>query len=180
PVLTYWRGESREQGYGIGEFVILDTSYEEIATVTTKGTKADLHEMTITDDGTAFLVSYPTVGGQDLTELDGPEDGYVLDGVIQAIDIATGEDLWEWSALDHVELSETLNKFEYREKQDGRKDHRFDSCLSCSVTDDVGHSVASARSTHAIYRIDRRAGGVDRTLGGSASDFEMDVDAVFC
>lgn len=179
PVLTYWRGESREQGYGIGEFVILDTSYEEIATVTTKGTKADLHEMTITDDGTAFLVSYPTVGGQDLTELDGPRDGYVLDGVIQEIDIATGEVLWEWSALDHVELSETLNKFEYREKQDGSKEQPFDYFHINSVTEDGDHLLASARSTHAIYRIDRRTGEVDWTLGGSASDFEMDDDAVF-
>ena len=179
PVLTYWRGESRDQGYGVGEFVILDASYAEIATVTTPDAAADLHELTITDDGTAFVVSYPTVGGQDLTEFEGPEDGYVLDGVIHEIDIATGEVLWEWSALDHVELSETMNKLEYRDNQDGSEDQPFDYFHINSVTEDGDHLLASARSTHAIYRIDRDTGELDWTLGGSASDFEMDDAAVF-
>src|SRR5690606_32852157 len=125
-----------------------------------------------------FLVSYPTVGGQDLTELDGPRDGYVLDGVIQEIDIATGEVLWEWSAPDHAELSETLNKFEYREKQDGSKEQPFDYFHIKSVTEDGDHLLASARSTHAIYRLDRRTAEVAWTLRASASDFERDDDAV--
>lgn len=180
PVLTWWRGDNSTQGHGAGEFVIMNDSYEEITTVTTKGTaKADFHEMTITDAGTALLVSYPTVGGQDLTAFDGPKDGYVLDGVIQEVDIETGDVLWEWSALDHVDISETENSMEDQEEQDGSKKKPFDYFHINSVTEDGDALLVSARNTHAVYRIDRATGEVLWTLGGSASDFEMTGNSYF-
>ncbi|WP_165358713.1 arylsulfotransferase family protein [Haloactinopolyspora alba] len=179
-VLTWWRGDNSTQGHGKGEFVIMNNSYEVITTVTTTGTaRADFHEITITDDGTALLASYPTVGGQDLTEFDGPKDGYVLDGVIQEVDIATGEVLFEWSALDHVDLSETENSMEDRDEQDGSEEKPFDFFHINSVTEDGDSLLVSARNTHAIYRIDRETGELDWTLGGNASDFKMTGDSYF-
>ncbi len=179
PVLTWWRGENGDHGYGTGEFVIMDQSYEEIATVSTKDTDpADFHEMTLTDDGTALLVSYPTTE-YDLTEFDGPEDGHIADGVIQEVDIETGDVLFEWSALDHVDPTETEKSVEDDDDIDGSEEHPFDYFHINSVTEDGDGLLVSARNTHAIYRIDRETGELDWTLGGSASDFEMTGNSYF-
>ena len=59
PVLTYWRGTSR-QGIGVGEMVMLDQSYRVIRRIRTpNGFRPDLHEFVITPDDTAILISLP-------------------------------------------------------------------------------------------------------------------------
>ena len=61
PVLTYWRGTSR-QGIGVGEMVMLDQSYRVIRRIRTpNGFRPDLHEFQITPQGTAILITYPVV-----------------------------------------------------------------------------------------------------------------------
>ncbi|MEV4900643.1 arylsulfotransferase family protein [Citricoccus sp. NPDC055426] len=194
PVLTVYEGTS-DGGMGDGEFLILDRSYEEIARVTTGGSldpgHADFHDSTITGDGTMLLAAYePTPA--DLRELGGPEDGYIQDAVIQEVDIDSGEVLFEWSAQEHVPLSQTLLDFEDEQaeleqeaEEDespvlGSEEHPFDYFHINSITeDDDGSLLVSARHTNAVYRLDRSTGAVDWTLGGSASDFEMGEGATF-
>ena len=78
-----------------------------IATVTAKnGLDADQHEFRLTDKGTALITIYHAVP-YDLTPYGGPADGQVFDGVIQEIDVATGQLLFEWHSLDHVPLSDS-------------------------------------------------------------------------
>ncbi|MGM7669337.1 arylsulfotransferase family protein [Microbacterium sp. A93] len=195
PVLTVYSGSS-EGGMGDGEIRILDQSYEEIARVTTGGTlgpgHADFHDTTITGEHTMLIAAYhPTPA--DLSELGGPEDGHLQDAVIQEIDIATGDVLFEWSAIDHVPLHQTMLDFD--EEQDevdqdagdgeepaelGTEAEPFDYFHINSITEDAdGSLLVSARHTNAVYRIDRTTGAVDWTLGGSASDFEMGEGATF-
>lgn len=180
PVLTWWRGEQLGLGYGAGEWVVMDDSYEEIATVTTRDTRpADFHSMTLTDDGTALLISYPEVR-RDLSSIGGPEDGYVLDGVVQEVDVATGDVVFQWSALDHIPLSETRIDVQTAEGQEGGPDSPLDYVHLNSVAEDGdGSFLVSARNTSAIYRIDRRTGEVEWRLGGSNSDFAMGAGATF-
>jgi arylsulfotransferase ASST len=179
-VLTWWRGDNVGVGYGVGEYVIADDSYEEIATVTTKGIQpADYHGMTLTDDGTALLISVPTVR-RDLTSIGGPANGYVLNGVVQEVDVETGEVLFEWRALDHIPLSDTRIDVQTNEKMDGTADAPLDFVHINSVTKDGdGWFLISARQTCAVYRVDRRTGDIEWTLGGSASDFAMETGAAF-
>ncbi|HEX6424482.1 MAG TPA: hypothetical protein VFZ79_13450, partial [Acidimicrobiales bacterium] len=55
PVLTWYEGRSLG-GYGEGEFVIADTSYEEVARVAAgNGLAGDLHEFQLTEEGTALI-----------------------------------------------------------------------------------------------------------------------------
>lgn len=204
PVLTVYEGTS-DGGMGDGQFLVLDRSYEEIARVTTGGSLdpgyADFHDSTITGDGTMLLAAYePTPA--DLRELGGPEDGYIQDAVIQEVDIDSGEVLFEWSAQEHVPLSQTLLDFEdeqaklEQEQEDaedgtgdsgdagppvlGSEERPFDYFHINSITeDDDGSLLVSARHTNAVYRLDRDTGAVDWTLGGSASDFEMGEGATF-
>ncbi len=192
-VLTSYRG-TNEKGRGNGDVVIMDQSYEEIARVTTGGSlgpgHVDFHDTTITPEGTMLVGSYvPTPG--DLSSVGGPAEGFIEDAVIQEIDIATGEVVFEWSALDHVPLTETMMDFERKRDQEAESDPEapelgtaeekpFDYFHINSITeDDDGSLLVSARNTNAVYKLDRDSGEVEWTLGGNATDFEMGEGTVF-
>jgi hypothetical protein len=161
PVLTWWEGKV-VGGHGFGEYVILDGSYREIRRVRAGNVYGgDHHEFLITPQDTALITIYHPVP-VDLSSFGGPEDGMVLDGIVQEIDLATGEIVFEWRSLEHVELDETYFKlFDYFHINSIDVDH--DSNL-----------LISARNTCAVYKIDRRTGKVLWRLGGKKSSFEMD------
>lgn len=183
PVLTWWRGDTFEYGYGEGEFVLMDESYEEVATVTTQETHADFHDMTLTDDGTALLISYPVVE-QDLSEVGGPEDGYVRSSVVHEVDVETGEVVFAWDALEEIPLSDSEAEFDpdadEEGAEDGTEEAPYDPYHVNSVTEDGSDALlVSARNTHAVYRVERTSGELDWILGGTSSDFEMVGDSSF-
>src|SRR5215210_7428823 len=104
-VLTWWEG--LHTGYGQGEYVICDHSYREITRVRAgNGYEGDHHEFLITPEDTALITIYSKVP-VDLSFVGGPTDGTVLDGIVQEIDIETGEVLFEWHSLEHVGLEES-------------------------------------------------------------------------
>src|SRR5215213_973358 len=58
PALTWWEGRV-VAGHGVGEYVIFDGSYHEIARVRAgNGYRGDLHEFLITPQDTALLTAY--------------------------------------------------------------------------------------------------------------------------
>jgi hypothetical protein len=178
PVLTYWSGNSTS--YGHGDVVVLDQTYTEIARVTTGGDlgphQADMHESHITPQGTMLLTSYPLVQ-TDLSSIGGPTDGWVLDGVAQEVDIATGKVVFEWRALDHVPVSDT---YQVRASDEGTRDKPFDYFHLNSVQlDGEDHLLVSARHTHTVYDVDRATGDVTWRLGGKHSDFTFGPGAAF-
>src|SRR5215218_5892137 len=74
PVLTWWEGRV-VLGHGVGEYVIFDDSYRQIARVRAgNGYQGDLHEFLITPEDTALLTSY-TPTRTDLSPIGGPKDG---------------------------------------------------------------------------------------------------------
>ena len=162
PVLTWWEGKV-VGGHGLGEYVIADDSYREIKRVRAgNGYKGDHHEFLITPQETALITVYNPVRA-DLSSVGGPQDGGVLDGIAQEIDIATGEVLFEWHSLDHVGFDETYFKlFDYFHINSIDVDH--DSNL-----------LISARNTSTVYKLDRKSGEVLWRLGGKKSSFEMGV-----
>ncbi|MCZ2837186.1 arylsulfotransferase family protein [Modestobacter sp. VKM Ac-2985] len=173
-VLTWWQGTSPVVGMGIGEFVIVDDSYREIATITTGGDvdpgQADIHEGRLTPDGTALIAAY--VKEQvDLTAFGGPEDGWVWDNVVQEVDVDTGEVLFSWRSLDHVPMEATKSELP---EDGGTEDAPFDYFHVNSVAEDAdGSLLVSARNTWAVYDVDRESGDVLWTLGGEEGDFEL-------
>ena len=161
PVLTYWRGELVvPPGFGRGEWVILDESYREIHTVRPAGDLAgDLHEFLITEDDTALLITE-----YNRVETD---DGPVMEGVVQELDIASGEVKFEWHSLDHVSVEESLQA----RPDDPKTPYPYFHINS--VEPDGDGLLISARHTSAVYRIDRTSGKVLWRLGGQRSDFQM-------
>jgi hypothetical protein len=164
-VLTWWVGY--HTGFGRGECVICDHSYREITRVKAgNGYEADHHEFLITPEDTALITIYHGVD-RDLTSVGGPADATVLDGIVQEIDLETGEVLFEWHSLDHVELSE---------HETGYYDHLH---LNSIDVFDEDHLLLSSRATSTLFKIDRKTGDIVWRLGGERSDFEMGPGAQF-
>ncbi len=165
-VLTWWEGE--HTGYGQGEHVMVDESYREIARVRAgNGYEGDHHEFLISPQDTALLDIYGRVP-MDLTPYGGARDGAVLEGIVQEVDIASGEVLFEWHSLEHVGIDESYS--EPPEKAEYAHDYFH---LNSIAVDDDDNLIVSARRTSAVYKIDRRSGEVIWRLGGKTSDFEM-------
>ncbi|MFV2175982.1 arylsulfotransferase family protein [Actinomadura sp. LOL_016] len=173
PVLTYWEGERRTGGYGWGNGIILDRAYRKIAEVRAaggEGVHVDLHEFQLTDRGTALIIAYPLVRA-DMRAIGGPRDGHVFDNRVQEIDIRTGRVLFDWSALEHVDIAETVTPL--ADNADGTDGKPFDPVHVNSVEADGDALLLSARNTSALYRIDRRTGRIRWRLGGTRGDFEL-------
>ncbi len=174
PVLTWWEGQVFEAGYGYGEFVIMDDSYREIARVEAgNGLLGDLHEFELTPDGSALIMAYPEVA-RDLSAVGGAEDGTILDGVVQEVDVESGAVLFEWRARDHVGLDESYKAVPI----EAEKFYDYFHPNSIDVDRD-GNLLVSARHTHSVYKIDRETGLVIWRLGGKESDFRMGPGTTF-
>src|SRR5919202_5873906 len=167
PVLTWWEGWV-VVGHGVGEYVVFDDSYREIARVRAgDGYRGDLHEFLITPEDTALLTVYAPVR-TDLSSIGGPQDGAVWDGIAQEVNIETGEVLFEWHSLDHVGLEESyVNPL-------ANPAYVYDYFHINSIdVDNDANLLVSARNTWTVYKIDRKTGEILWRLGGKRSDFEM-------
>jgi Arylsulfotransferase (ASST) len=167
PVLTWWEGRV-VLGHGVGEYVIFDDSYREIARIQAgDGYRGDLHEFLITPDDTALLTAYNPVSA-DLSALGGPKYGAVWEGIAQEVDIETGEVLFEWHSLEHVGIEESY----VAPPRD--PDFLYDYFHINSIDiDQDGNLIFSARNTWSVYKIERTTGEVMWRLGGKNSDFQM-------
>jgi hypothetical protein len=163
PVLTWWEGKSVD-GLGDGEWVVLDTSYTQIARFgAARGLHGDLHEFLISPQNTALVLS---------NEVRPWSGGHVVGGVVQELALPSGKLLWEWHTLDHVAISETEIK--------ARPGPRFDyfHINAIDVAPD-GNLIVSGRNTWAAYKVERRTGRVLWRLGGKRSTFALGPGAHF-
>src|SRR5829696_2522808 len=165
PVLTWWEGKANPRP-SVGEYVILDGSYREVKRVQAgNGYGGNQHDFHITPQGTALLTVYNFVS-LDLSYLGGPVAGRVIEGVAQEVKIETGEVLFEWHSVDHVDVEESYFKRYYSDRLDYFHINSID-------VDHDDNLLISARNTSAVYKIDRGSGEVIWRLGGKKSDFEM-------
>jgi hypothetical protein len=174
PVLTWWQGP--HEGWGDGEYLIFDLSYREVARFRPgNGLAGDHHEFLISVRDTALFTVYRAVP-MDLSPFGGPPEATVMDGVVQELDIGTGEVLFEWHSLDYVGLGESTSG----PGPDQSEPYDYFRLNSIAEDDREGKSLLiGARKTSTVYKVDRRTGEVSWRLGGKRSDFEMDPRARF-
>ena len=115
PVLTWWQGTVTGTGQTTsGKDVVVDQHYKQVATLTGKdGWFISQHEMIISG-GNAWVTAYKTVP-MNLTPYGGSANGQVLDSAVQEYDLATGQLLYTWDALNpggtpNIPLSQSEQK----------------------------------------------------------------------
>lgn len=178
PVLTYWTGVGIG-GHGEGVGIIKDSSYTTIAQVVAgDGLKADLHEFTLTDAGTALITSYPTIQ-TDLSGVGGPAAGFIYDCHAQEIDLATGEVLFDWTASEHIHLTESFVRPSDDATANGTSAATaFDPFHVNSVDRRSDGYLISSRHSHTAYLV-TPTGRIVWRLGGRHSDFAIPPEATF-
>lgn len=167
PVLTWWQGTTNN-GSGSGEGIVFNQDYQLQQVVkAADGLSMDLHEFDVTNSGDAYFIAVEPVW---LSGVHRP----VEDGVIQEIDMATGLVLFDWNALDHVPLSQSII---FGPKVPGHVEDPFHLNSVQPLGD--GSLLVSARNTSSVYKIDRDSGATIWTLGGNQSTFKMEPGASF-
>jgi Arylsulfotransferase (ASST) len=169
PVLTWWQGNITMHGFGLGEDVIADDTYTDIAHVRAgNGLQADLHEFLLTPQGTALITAYEPISC-NLSSVGGPADGAVTNSLFQEIDLKTGLVMYEWTSVDHVALGES-----HEPASTTSVAYPFDFFHLNSI--DLEHSGAlliSSRNTWTVYALDPRTGQIVWRLGGRHSSYKQ-------
>jgi Arylsulfotransferase (ASST) len=169
PVLTWWQGDADVHGFGLGEDVIADSKYTDIAHVKAgNGLQADLHEFQITPQGTALITAYDPVYCS-ISSVGGPTYGAVIDSVFQEIDIKTGLVMYEWTSLAHVGLRES---YALATRTTTAEPFDFFHINSISVNRD-GSLLVDSRNTWTVYDVNASTGQINWRLGGRHSSFKQ-------
>ncbi len=173
PALLLWDGTHMSQPgqEPSRRYVVLDSSYEEVATFQMKnGFPTDSHDIEFSADGShVMMMSYEPVQ-YDLSPWGGPADAQVVDAVVQEQNVETGEVTFEWSALDHIPLDESQIDL-------SRPDPMgvFDVYHMNSLEYDTdGNLLISSRSTSTVYKLDENTGEIIWRFGGKNNDFAFD------
>lgn len=183
PALTWWQGRIIKVGFGQGEDVVYNSSYQQIARVRAgNGYHADLHEILLTPQGTAWIDAFDPIH-MNLSSVHGSgAQGVLTDSVIEEVDIKTGLVMWEWHALGHIPLRDSLNAV-----PGGNYpwDYVHINSISPGVSGDV---LLSARNTWTLYDVNMHTGGFNWLFGdgkhsslklGSGVRFYWQHDAEF-
>ncbi len=167
PVLTWWQGRVLRVGFGEGIDVIYDSSYRLVGEIRAgNGYKADLHEIRLTPQGTAWIDTFDPIH-MNLSGEHGSADGVLSDSVVQEVDIKTGLVMWEWHALGHIALAESHNGVP-------RSSYPWDYIHVNSVDPGPSQDVLlSARNSWTLYDVDLHSGSFRWRLGDQRSSFKL-------
>ncbi len=179
PVLVWWQGRILQVGFGQGEDLIFNSSYQHIATVYAgNGYHADLHEIRITPEGTAWIDAFDPIQA-DLSSVRRSAKAVMEDSIVQEIDIKTGLVMWEWHALGHIPIAESNNPPPSESSYPW--DYIHVNSISPGPTGQEGGAGAnrpgdvllSARNSWTLYDVDLLTGAIRWRLGGAHSDFKL-------
>jgi hypothetical protein len=167
PVLTFWQGTGLG-GLSSGTDYIYNDHYQQIAAVNAgNGLSADGHEFLITPWNTALILSYTTTTA-NLTSIGGPADQTVINGVVQEIDIATGQVLFQWNSEDHVPFSQSEQPLPASASTPWDWFH-----INAVKLDTNGNFLIDARDTWTTYEVNPFNGNILWQLGGKDSSFKL-------
>lgn len=161
-VLTWWQGVG--VGHGEGTDYIADSHYQ-IKSITPAGLTSDTHEFRLTPDGKALITSYKRVT-QDLTAVGGAKNATMFDCIASVVDVDSGKTLFQWSALDHIPLTDTtipLSMAGAPPTLDRTPDPFHMNSIYPGTHGDL---LISLRNTSTIYDVDMASGKINWQLRG--------------
>jgi hypothetical protein len=168
--LTWWQGRVLSLGFGEGEDIVMNNDYQIVARVRGgNGLTADLHDFQLAPDNVAYITAYNPIRC-DLTPVQGPRNGTIVDTAVQEIDVKTGLVRWEWHSLDHVGVGES-----HATVPSTSKPTPWDYFHLNSIDPEPsGELLVSGRSTWAAYQLQQGSGQILWRLGGTNSSFTME------
>lgn len=173
-VLCWFEGAVVD-GHGEGHYVLADTHYRNVATVTAgNGLMGDLHEFLITEQNTALFSTYGTATA-DLSAYGGAPSGAYFFGEVQEVDPASGKLLFSWRSDEHVSFEESY----VPSPNDPSQAWDYFHLNSINVDPVDQNLIVSSRNTWCVYKVHRRTGEVLWRLGGKASELALDAGARF-
>ena len=151
----------------------------------------DIHELNTPNagSGTSFIQDVYQLTPADLTEYDGPAQGYVWNGCFQDIDFNSRDVLFQWCSLDYIGLNETyaymtetvgqyFNAISGNGTTEGPWDYAHINGIDLTPEGDY---LVSLRHTHSIIKVAGQngssglaPGSVIWRLGGKLSNFALD------
>lgn len=176
--LCMFQGNQR-LGYARGHYLIMDQNYNVVQTVEAgnDAIAGDQHEFRLIDDGEAALITVYQPKPFDLTRINIKGQGWVQDGVFQEINVTSGQVLFSWSALEHLD---PYTSYVYPKGSDVAGDGlspntpwdwvHINSVDKSTLT---GNYLVSARHLGTIFYIDGSDGSIIwRLESGGRSDFD--------
>lgn len=163
-------------GWGQGHVKILSQDYNTVAEVFPGNHRLiDIHEFRIVSDHSAVLTVYEPAN-HDLLSVGGSTNGWLLELIFQEIDLNLGEVIFEWKALDHVNLSDSLVD---RGSKGDTQFNGWDYFHINSVDKDGDDYVISSRHYSTIYKIDGKTGDIIWKLVGNQAKVKLDFNQDF-
>ena len=149
---------------------IYNDRYQQIAKVkAANGYETDFHEFLITPWNTALILA-DDMTTANLTSIGGPSDQAVINGVVQEIDIKTGQLLFQWNSADHVPYTDSHLP---RPSDAGQRWDWFH--INAVHLDTDGNLLIDARNTWTTYKVNLRTGAIMWELGGKQSSFSLEA-----
>jgi hypothetical protein len=171
-VLTWWQGRILKLGFGQGSDVIYSASYKPIRRVRAgNGYSADLHQFSLTPQGTAWLDAFDPVE-LDLTSSGGSAHAVVNDSIVQEVDVKTGLVMWEWHALGHIPLRDSEAPMPHTTSN-------WDYVHINAIDPGPDGLLLSARNTWTIYDVDMHTGAFIWRIGGKFPSFKRGPGTFF-
>jgi hypothetical protein len=179
PVLSWWQGTVTGTGQTTsGEDEVVDQHYRHVATLKgADGWVISEHEMIISG-ANAWVTAYKVVP-MNLAAYGGSANGQVLDSAVQEYDLATGQLLYSWDALNpggtpNIPLSQTQQKPFPGIPWDAY--HINSIQLTGNET-----FLVSMRNTWSAYLVDRTTNAIEWTVSGNPknSTFTLPAKAQF-
>jgi hypothetical protein len=178
PHLCFYQG-TQLVGWGHGHGIIMDKHYRIVKSVEAGSYQAasDMHEFMLLPDGKSALLTQYRRSAADLCQWGICNGlGYIQQGAFQEIDVETGNVLFDWKSLDHIDPSESYVPPGTTEiSGSGRAvEMPWDYFHINSVDKNAdGDYMISARHTSGIYKISGEDGHVIWRLNGAKSDFQL-------
>ncbi len=175
PALSWWQGVVSDTGATLsGTVVVVNRHYRKVATlVGADGWVISPHDVVVSGHD-AWVTSYKTLSGIDLSAYGGASNGTLYDFAVQEYDLVSGKLLFTWDAYEHVPLSAVY------QPAPAKGTIPWDAYHGNSVQlVGNGDLLVSLRNTWAVYLVDIKSGDIVWTLGGKDSSFSMPSTARF-
>ena len=174
--LCFFSGD-QYTGYARGQSTIMDLSFNSVKLVTAldAGSPLDQHEFNIVGDSALTTIYHPERYDLSAFNITGGQ-GWIQNCLFQDVNLTTGQLSFEWSAIQHVGLSEgyvSPNQSEVAGTGFSAVSPWDYFHINSVDKNNDGDYLISARHVSTLYKINGQTGDIIWRCGGKLSDFQI-------